>query len=256
VRRRRRRAQCSLVWSILGSSSCSPKIFIRPPALVGKRASASPQRADPAAHGAQLEGWRSIRSGRHTPESLRPPARGKPLPPSHFDRPACCARASRQGNCRTRWRVIYVSPLKALFRRYPQEPRRAAARDAAHRRGRWLTARWYHRLGEERGTRLKASAPPCCAPPPHILVTTPESLYLLLTAERSRQMLKTARVVIVDEIHAVLESRRGAHLALSLERLDHVCGRRLQRVGCRDSEADRGCRTVPLSARGSRTAHR
>ena len=67
--------------------------------------------------------------------------------------------------------------------------------------------------------------------PPHILVTTPESLYLLLTAERSRDMLKTARVVIVDEIHAVLESRRGAHLALSLERLDHACGRRLQRIG-------------------------
>ena len=67
--------------------------------------------------------------------------------------------------------------------------------------------------------------------PPHILVTTPESLYLLLTAERPRQMLKTAQVVIVDEIHAVLQSRRGAHLALSLERLDHVCGRKLQRIG-------------------------
>src|SRR5690349_19536183 len=67
--------------------------------------------------------------------------------------------------------------------------------------------------------------------PPHILVTTPESLYLLLTAQRSREMLKSARVVIVDEIHAVLQSRRGAHLALSLERLDHVCGRRLQRIG-------------------------
>jgi ATP-dependent Lhr-like helicase len=67
--------------------------------------------------------------------------------------------------------------------------------------------------------------------PPHILVTTPESLYLLLTAEKSRDMLRTARIVIVDEIHAVLESRRGAHLSLSLERLDHVCGRRLQRIG-------------------------
>jgi ATP-dependent Lhr-like helicase len=67
--------------------------------------------------------------------------------------------------------------------------------------------------------------------PPHILVTTPESLYLLLTAERSREMLKSARVVIIDEIHAVLQSRRGAHLALSLERLDHVCGRKLQRIG-------------------------
>ncbi|HEV8107369.1 MAG TPA: helicase-related protein, partial [Burkholderiales bacterium] len=67
--------------------------------------------------------------------------------------------------------------------------------------------------------------------PPHILVTTPESLYLLLTAGRSREMLKSARAVIIDEIHAVLQSRRGAHLALSLERLDHVCGRKLQRIG-------------------------
>ena len=67
--------------------------------------------------------------------------------------------------------------------------------------------------------------------PPHILVTTPESLYLLLTARRSRDMLRTVRTVIVDEIHAVLESRRGAHLALSLERLEHVAGRPIQRIG-------------------------
>ena len=62
--------------------------------------------------------------------------------------------------------------------------------------------------------------------PPHILVTTPESLYLLLTAERSREMLRTARTVIVDEIHAVIGTRRGAHLALSLERLQQVADRR------------------------------
>src|SRR5262249_36032127 len=67
--------------------------------------------------------------------------------------------------------------------------------------------------------------------PPHILVTTPESLYLLLTAERSREMLRTARTVIVDEIHAVIGTRRGAHLALTLERLERVCGRALHRVG-------------------------
>src|SRR5438034_9942991 len=67
--------------------------------------------------------------------------------------------------------------------------------------------------------------------PPHILVTTPESLYLLLTAERSREMLRTARTVIVDEIHAVARDKRGSHLALSLERLDHLAGRRLQRIG-------------------------
>ena len=67
--------------------------------------------------------------------------------------------------------------------------------------------------------------------PPHILVTTPESLYLLLTSERSRQMLRTVRTVIVDEIHAVIGTRRGAHLALSLERLRQLVERPLLRLG-------------------------
>ena len=67
--------------------------------------------------------------------------------------------------------------------------------------------------------------------PPHILITTPESLYILLTAERSRQVLKHAHTVIVDEIHAVAGDKRGAHLALSLERLDALAGRPLQRIG-------------------------
>ena len=67
--------------------------------------------------------------------------------------------------------------------------------------------------------------------PPHILVTTPESLYLLLTAERSRNMLRSVRTVIVDEIHAVIGTRRGAHLSLTLERLQHVAARPLLRLG-------------------------
>src|SRR5438477_5844677 len=67
--------------------------------------------------------------------------------------------------------------------------------------------------------------------PPHILVTTPESLYILLTAEGSRRWLAAARTVVVDEIHAVAADKRGAHLALSLERLDALAGRRLQRIG-------------------------
>ena len=67
--------------------------------------------------------------------------------------------------------------------------------------------------------------------PPHILVTTPESLYLLLTAVRSRQMLRTVRTVIVDEIHAVIGTRRGAHLALTLERLQDVAEQPLLRIG-------------------------
>ncbi|HLB82812.1 MAG TPA: DEAD/DEAH box helicase [Gemmatimonadales bacterium] len=67
--------------------------------------------------------------------------------------------------------------------------------------------------------------------PPHILVTTPESLYLILTSERAREMLRGVRTVIVDEIHAVARDKRGSHLALTLERLDHLAGRRLQRIG-------------------------
>ena len=127
-------------------------------------------------------------------------------------------------------RVIYVSPLKALsadIHKNLAEPRREiqALAESLGYPGAKITAAV--RSGDtpqtERAAMLRT--------PPHILVTTPESLYLLLTAERSRAMLKTARVVIVDEIHAVLQSRRGAHLALSLERLDHVCGRKLQRIG-------------------------
>src|SRR6266446_8485130 len=67
--------------------------------------------------------------------------------------------------------------------------------------------------------------------PPHVLVTTPESFYLLLTSEGGRKTLRTVRTVIVDEIHAVARDKRGAHLALSLERLDALCGRRCVRVG-------------------------
>ena len=83
--------------------------------------------------------------------------------------------------------------------------------------------------------------------PPHILVTTPESLYLLLTAERSREMLRTVRTVIVDEIHAVIGTRRGAHLALTLERLQQVAERAAaapRPLG--DAEADRGGRDAIL----------
>ena len=67
--------------------------------------------------------------------------------------------------------------------------------------------------------------------PPHIVVTTPESLYILLGSESGREMLATTRTVIVDEIHAVAPNKRGAHLALSLERLAALCGDRLLRIG-------------------------
>jgi ATP-dependent Lhr-like helicase len=172
---------------------------------------------------AQLEGWRAIRAGHHTLIAA-PTGSGKTLAAflTSIDQ---LLREGLERGLQDEVRVIYVSPLKALsadIHKNLAEPRReihalspevkitAAVRSSDTPQG-------------ERAAMLRT--------PPHILVTTPESLYLLLTAERSRAMLKTAQVVIVDEIHAVLQSRRGAHLALSLERLDHLCGRRLQRIG-------------------------
>ena len=125
--------------------------------------------------------------------------------------------------------MIYVSPLKELsadIHKNLAEPRREIAQIAeeAGLPPVKITAavRSSDTPQSERAAMLRK--------PPHIMVTTPESLYLLLTAEKSRAMLATATVVIVDEIHAVIPTRRGAHLALTLERLDHVCGRRLQRT--------------------------
>ncbi len=172
---------------------------------------------------AQLEGWRAVRRGEHTLIAA-PTGSGKTLA-AFLASIDGLFREGLESGLPDEVRVIYVSPLKALsadIHKNLAEPRREIHALCPEVK---ITAAV--RSGDtpqnERAAMLKT--------PPHILVTTPESLYLLLTAERSRAMLKSARVVIVDEIHAVLQSRRGAHLALSLERLDHVCGRRLQRIG-------------------------
>src|SRR5712664_2681893 len=178
---------------------------------------------------AQLEGWRSIRSGQHTLIAA-PTGSGKTLAAFLTSIDQLLRESLETGELPDEVRVVYVSPLKALsadIHKNLAEPRREMRRIAEEMGSPPVGITAAVRSGDtpqaERAAMLRS--------PPHILVTTPESLYLLLTAERSREMLRTARVVIVDEIHAVLESRRGAHLALSLERLDHVCGRRLQRVG-------------------------
>jgi ATP-dependent Lhr-like helicase len=178
---------------------------------------------------AQLEGWRAIRRGADTLIAA-PTGSGKTLAAFLTAIDELFREGAEKGALPDEVRVIYVSPLKALsadIHKNLAEPRReirALAEAMGYPPVRITAA---VRSGDtpqsERAAMLRT--------PPHVLVTTPESLYLLLTAARSREILKSARVVIVDEIHAVLQSRRGAHLALSLERLDHVCGRRLQRIG-------------------------
>src|SRR5215813_7261685 len=178
---------------------------------------------------AQLDGWRAIRRGENTLIAA-PTGSGKTLAAFLTALDQLLRESLERGEIPDEVRVIYVSPLKALsadIHKNLAEPRREIRRIAEETGCLPVRITAAVRSGDtpqgERAAMLRT--------PPHILVTTPESFYLLLTAEKSREMLRTARVVIVDEIHAVLESRRGAHLALSLERLDHVCGRRLQRIG-------------------------
>ncbi len=177
---------------------------------------------------AQLRGWESIGRGQHTLIAA-PTGSGKTLA-AFLTAIDDLIKEGSQHPLPDEVRVLYVSPLKALssdIHRNLAEPRRGIrqrAEDAGLVAPKITAAvRTGDTSHSERAAMLRT--------PPHILVTTPESLYLLLTAERSRQMLRTVRTVILDEIHAVIGTRRGAHLSLSLERLQQIAGRPLLRLG-------------------------
>ena len=178
---------------------------------------------------AQAGGWAAIREGRHTLIAA-PTGSGKTLA-AFLIAIDDLVRESCERPLPDEVRVVYVSPLKALsadIHKNLAEPRRGIERLAAETglAAPRITAaiRTGDTTAAERAATLRK--------PPHILVTTPESLYLLLTSARSREMLRTVRTVIVDEIHAVIGTRRGAHLALSLERLQQAVGpQRFLRLG-------------------------
>ena len=192
---------------------------------------------------AQLSGWASIRDGRHTLIAA-PTGSGKTLA-AFLTALDDLLQEGLRSPLPDEVRVVYVSPLKALsadIHKNLSEPRRGLRRVAEELGFDAPRMTAAVRTGDtpqaERAAMLRT--------PPHILVTTPESLYLLLTAERSREMLRTVRTVIVDEIHAVIGTRRGAHLALSLERLQEVAAEPLRsHRPLRHAEADCGSRAVP-----------
>ncbi|HEX2444350.1 MAG TPA: DEAD/DEAH box helicase [Vicinamibacterales bacterium] len=168
---------------------------------------------------AQLKGWAAVREGRHALIAA-PTGSGKTLA-AFLTAIDDLFREGLNAPLPDEVRVVYVSPLKALSADIVKnlaEPRRGIRRLAAEA---GVTAPRIT-AAVRTGDTTQAERAAMLRTPPHILVTTPESLYLLLTAERSREMLRTARTVIVDEIHAVIGTRRGAHLALSLERLERV----------------------------------
>lgn len=176
----------------------------------------------------QEQGWPHILAGRTTLISA-PTGSGKTL--AAFL--ACIDRLVRKalaGHLGDRTEVLYVSPLKALgndIQKNLEIPLGEILALAGERGLLMPEIRTAVRTGDtlqpERRAMLKR--------PPHILVTTPESLYILLTADKSRAILRDVETVIVDEIHAVADDKRGAHLALSLERLDALTHRRAVRIG-------------------------
>ena len=172
---------------------------------------------------AQLRGWESIGSGRHTLIAA-PTGSGKTLA-AFLTSINALLEEGLEGPLPDEVRILYVSPLKALsadIHKNLAQPRADICERAemAGLRAPRMTA------AVRTGDTTQGERAAMVRTPPHILVTTPESLYLLLTADRSREMLRTVRTVIVDEIHAVIGSRRGAHLALSLERLERLTGGR------------------------------
>jgi ATP-dependent Lhr-like helicase len=176
----------------------------------------------------QLDAWAAIGSRRNTLISA-PTGSGKTLAGflAVIDE---LVKQAQQGELPDRTQVLYVSPLKALsndVQKNLQLPLEGIRRELAADMLPDAPIRAWVRTGDtpqSERARMRRS-------PPHILVTTPESLYILLTSESGRRMLGGVKTVIVDEIHALIANKRGAHLALSLERLEALCEEPPVRVG-------------------------
>jgi ATP-dependent helicase Lhr and Lhr-like helicase len=184
----------------------------------------------------QAEGWPEIAAGRHTLIAA-PTGSGKTLAAFLV----CIDRIYRAHESGAEQgggpQVVYVSPLKALAVDIHLNLERPLAEIAATAAGLGLSAPTI-RVAVRTGDTAAAERAAMLKRPPDFLITTPESLYLLVTSEGGRAMLAATRTVIVDEIHSVAGNKRGSHLALTLERLEHVAaggaprqGGPVQRIG-------------------------
>ena len=176
----------------------------------------------------QARGWPAIRSGQNTLIAA-PTGSGKTL--AAF---LCCIddllRQGLEGGLTGQTQVLYISPLKALsndVQKNLAEPLDGIRQVMQEMGQDCPEIRVLVRTGDTPASQRQSMA----RKPPHILVTTPESLYILLTSNSGRAMLRSVKTVIVDEIHAVARDKRGSHLSLSLERLDALTGTQATRIG-------------------------
>ena len=185
-------------------------------------------RAFPGPTPAQAGAWPRIQAGRHVLVAA-PTGSGKTLT-AFLAAIDDLVRQGVAGTLPDATQVVYVSPLKALSNdiHVNLEAPLEGVREALARLGLPDVG---IRTAVRTGDTPQAERAALRKHPPHVLVTTPESLYVLLGSESGRAMLSGVRTVIVDEIHAMVSSKRGSHLALSLERLEALCGRRLSRIG-------------------------
>lgn len=168
----------------------------------------------------QQEAWPMIAAGSHVLVSA-PTGTGKTLSAFLVFLDRMKSQAQRGELC-GRLYLIYVSPLKSLA---------ADIRENLKRPLEGIGAEAEISIGIRTGDTPQKDRQRMVRKPPHILIITPESLYLMLTSKTGRNVLATAQAVILDELHALIDTKRGAHLMLSLARLDRLCDRRLQRIG-------------------------